>query len=172
MKKSIEKTPLLYEFKRDKTRNFHELIDNKSNLIVILETEKALMAAYYSGELQEKTPMLDEAMLISITNRKYYTLKKDQPNSNKKESKEAKRLMRGMTYDKFYLIFGNAELRIKTNEDKVFSNFAISSAYFENKKDKVDVLLNEGTVNEVKLITYEIYEIIFDEEAELMMAQE
>jgi hypothetical protein len=68
-----------------------------------------------------------------------------------------------MTYDKFYLIFGNAELRIKTNESKIFSNFAISSAYFENKRDRVDVLLNEGTINDVNLITYEIYEIIFEE---------
>jgi hypothetical protein len=136
---------------------------------VVVETEKALLAAYYSGELQETTPMVEEAMLISISNRKYYTLKKDQPNSSKKESKEPKRLMRGMTYDNFHLIFGKHELRIKYYDNKIFSNFAISSAYFDNKKDKVDVLLNEGTINGVDLITYEIYEIVFEKKEDIIM---
>jgi hypothetical protein len=36
-----------------------------------------------------------------------------------------------MTYDPYYVIFGNAEMRIRTGEKKVFSNFGIQNSYFD-----------------------------------------
>ena len=62
---------------------------------------------------------------------------------------------KAITYDEFYLIFGNSELRLKTFEDKVFSNFAILNNFFETNGENVNVLLGEGDkVREVKLETY------------------
>ena len=48
-----------------------------------------------------------------------------------------------MIYDDFYCIFGNAELRIKSWENHIFSNFGIMGAYFNNKGKKVNDFLGE-----------------------------
>ena len=48
--------------------------------------------------------------------------------------------MLGMIYDKFFLIYGNAEIRIKYGEKKVYSNFGINNSYFFNRGDKFDIL--------------------------------
>ena len=48
---------------------------------------------------------------------------------------------RPVTYDDFFIIFGNSELRIKSLENKVFSNFGINNGYFNNRGHKVDYFL-------------------------------
>jgi hypothetical protein len=104
--------------------------------------------------------MTEEGLIISFNNRKSYLLfnHKNYPNKDPRD----KRLMRGMTYDKFYLIIGNAEIRVKTGENVVFSNFGISNAFFHSKGDKVHDLLGEGVKNEVEILNYEIFEVVFD----------
>jgi len=64
---------------------------------------------------------------------------KNYPEKDKNDT----RVIRGMIYDKYYLIFGNAEIRIKTGENKVYSNFGISNSFFNSLDDKVSDLLNE-----------------------------
>ena len=59
MQREIEKTKMLYEFRRDQKTNFHNYLDGHSNLVLILETQKALVACYYSGTLQEDKPMTE-----------------------------------------------------------------------------------------------------------------
>ncbi len=49
-----------------------------------------------------------------------------------------------MIYDSFFVIYGNAEIRIKTGLKTVFSNFGVSNAYYNSGGDKVDKFLNEG----------------------------
>ena len=49
MKKSIEKTELIYDTRRDYRVPFHERVDGKKNLVIVLQTQNALMAGYYSG---------------------------------------------------------------------------------------------------------------------------
>ena len=61
MKQDIEKTDKLYDYKRDHKTNFHQFIDGHSNLVLIVETESALIACYYSGQLQTDTAaVMDE----------------------------------------------------------------------------------------------------------------
>jgi hypothetical protein len=36
-----------------------------------------------------------------------------------------------MTYDPYYIVFGNAELRIKTGEKMLFSNYGMTTGYFD-----------------------------------------
>lgn len=62
-----------------------------------------------------------------------------------------------MTYDPYYLIFGNAELRVRAGEEKVFSNLGINNSYFNSEGWRAKDLLNDSN-NEVRLIDYEIYE--------------
>jgi hypothetical protein len=88
-----------------------------------------------------------DGLLFSLTNRKVFEPLK----ANSKV----------ITYDEFFLIFGNSELRLKKNEKKVFSSFGISNAYFANRGEKIDVLLGSGTAREVELNDYEIFELKF-----------
>jgi len=54
-----------------------------------------------------------------------------------------------MIYDNFFVIYGNAEIRIKSGFRTVFSNFGVSNAYFNHDGDKIDKFLNEGDKREV-----------------------
>ena len=120
---------------------FHERIDGKSNLVLVLQTENALMAGYYSGKYAEATFMTEEALIISLTNLKSYRLNNfaNNPRKNKKDTKP----VYGMVYDKFFLIFGNSEIRVKPGDKdrKVFSNFGVSNSYFNSEGDNVGKLL-------------------------------
>ena len=120
---------------------FHERIDEKSNLVLVLQTENAVMAGYYSGKYAEATFMTEEALIISLTNLKSYRLNNfaNNPRKNKKDTKP----VYGMVYDKFFLIFGNSEIRVKPGDKdrKVFSNFGVSNSYFNSEGDNVGNLL-------------------------------
>jgi hypothetical protein len=76
-----------------------------------------------------------DAMIISLTNRKVFRL--------------AVANYRAISYDDYYLIFGNSELRLRTQENKVFSNFGINTSYYANRGETVNTLLGEGTTREV-----------------------
>jgi hypothetical protein len=52
--------------------------------------------------------------------------------------------MKSMVYDDYYLIFGNAEFRIRSQENTIFSNFAVMGGYFNNRGHKIDKFLCEG----------------------------
>jgi hypothetical protein len=54
-----------------------------------------------------------------------------------------------MIYDTFFVIYGNAEVKIKTRSQTLFSNFGIIDCYYNAKGDKVDKFLNEGEKREV-----------------------
>ena len=58
------------------------------------------------------------------------------------DSKGNHKISKGMIYDKFYAIYGNGELRVKTGEKKVFSNFGIMNSYFDNKGKKIIDFMN------------------------------
>lgn len=50
-----------------------------------------------------------------------------------------------MSYDEYYIIFGNAELQIKVSDLKLFSNFGITNGYFNPKGYDCKFLLGENT---------------------------
>lgn len=82
-------------------------------------------------------------MIISLWNKKVFTFKQK----------------KAIIYDDYYLIFGNAELRVRSQEFKLFSNFGINNSYYYNYGQKVGSLLGEGQQNEVHLAEYEIYSL-------------
>ena len=43
---------------------------------------------------------------------------------------------RAITYDDYYLIFGNSEIRLRSLEFKLFSNFGISNIFYDSRGDK------------------------------------
>lgn len=84
-------------------------------------------------------------LLISIWNKNVYEV------LDKKKA---------VTYDDYFIIFGNSEMRLKSQEIKIFSNFGINNGYFNNRGHKVDSFLGEGSEREVPLESYEFYSLV------------
>lgn len=67
-----------------------------------------------------------------------------------------------MTYDEFFFIIGNSELRMRSSEMKLFSNFAINNSFFDSRGYSVDTLFGYGKdKREVPLLSYEIFQVFF-----------
>lgn len=63
------------------------------------------------------------------------------------------RVVRAVVWDQFYAIFGNAELRVKSGEDFIFSNFGIMNSYYKhNNKKLIDFAGEEN--KEIKFESY------------------
>lgn len=76
-----------------------------------------------------------------------------------------------MLYDPYYLIFGNAEVRIRSGEKKVFCNFGINNGYFNSERNRAEDLLKVKNKNEVEFVNYEIHELFFNEDYTLERAE-
>jgi hypothetical protein len=59
------------------------------------------------------------------------------------------------------LILGNAEIRLKSQEKKVFSNFGIANSTFDTAGDLRTTFLKvkDSGNNDLELRTYEFYQI-------------
>ena len=91
---------MIYRYDKLNKINFHQYIDNISNILLILKTVDGLFIAGYSeGPFHKKTSDKD-GIIFSLTNRKIFTL--------------VERNKRAITYDEYYLIFGNSEIRLKS----------------------------------------------------------
>ena len=66
-----------------------------------------------------------------------------------------------MTYDTFFLIIGNSEIRLKQGEEKVFCNFGINNGHYNAKGSSVDDLLGEGKDRETPIAGYEVHHVEF-----------
>jgi phage anti-repressor protein len=77
MSRKVIKTRLIYQYDKENKANFHLYIDNRRSVALIIKTEKgALLAGYYPGEISEKDLMLEQGLLISISNNESYKLNK------------------------------------------------------------------------------------------------
>ena len=68
-----------------------------------------------------------------------------------------------VSYDDYFCLFGNAEIRLKSQEARVFSNFGIAASTFETGRDTRTKFLNieNPNDNELDLESYEYYQITF-----------
>lgn len=78
--------------------------------------------------LAEDSPISDDALILSLTQNRSFRLSKGR---------------RALTYDPFFLIFGNSELRIRQGELNFFTNFGINNSFFKN--DGYDYSVLTGT---------------------------
>lgn len=100
MNRSILKTKLIYRFEPLNKVNFHNYIDSCSNLVLIARTSSGnYVAAFTESPFFPKSEANDVGLLLSLTNYGSY------------RCLEGKR---AITYDEYYIIFGNSELRIKS----------------------------------------------------------
>lgn len=68
-----------------------------------------------------------DGLIISINNRQVFELME----ANKK----------AVSYDDMYVIFGNSELRIRSGNNMLYSNFGILNSFYKNRGMKAGVLL-------------------------------
>ena len=74
--------------------------------------------------------------------------------------------MKGMVYDDYYINFGNAELRLKTGKQEVFSNLGIPNGYFNARGHTAETLISLGAKREIEFEYCEYYQLILEEEYE------
>lgn len=126
MGSKIAKSKLLYKFDPLNQTNVHKYIDDIQSLLCIIKTKCATIAGYYPGALTEKETTLDKGgLIVSVDNNQSYRLQ---------ERKNATdRVYRGMVYDKYFIIFGNSEIRVKSGDRVLFSNFGVNNSYFNSR---------------------------------------
>lgn len=144
----IEDTRILYKFDPLNQVNIHKYIDLKDNLVVIVKLINGYyLAGYAEGFFKPKTVSDKDGIIMSLTNRKCYFL--------------VERNRRSITYDDYFIIFGNSEIRIKTSEKKMFSNFGLSNSYFKSNGDGVDAIMGGSkTEREMEVESYEFHQLI------------
>ena len=70
---------------------------------------------------------------------------------------------RSVTWDDYFLIIGNSEIRLKHQDWKVFSNFGIANSFFNSNGCNVNDLLGEGRdARDVKIFGFEIHRVLFE----------
>lgn len=78
-------------------------------------------------------------MIISLTSRRvYYPLVKNK---------------RAVAYDDYFIIFGNSEVRLKSQDKKIFSNFGVNNGYYQNNGDKIDIIFGTS-IRELEMSSY------------------
>lgn len=135
-------------FKLDKlnTTNFHKYIDGKFNLLVVVKLVNGLIVGGYShSPIQKERADVSsqKGFLFSLDNLRIYSPKADNQYPV-------------VSYDDYFLIIGNSELRIRVNEKKIYSHFGVSNGIFNTDGRKVIDFLGVQAV-ETELETYEIY---------------
>jgi hypothetical protein len=129
----------VFEYDERNTTSFHKYIEEKDNLVCVIKTvHNVYLATYYSGKYTKTETMLHHALLIALSTDKVFGL--HTPTTNPTTS----RAFRGMIYDEFFMIWGNAEVRIRANDKILFSNFGISASFFNPRGLKVNDLICEG----------------------------
>ena len=73
-----------------------------------------------------------------------------------------KELGKVIRYDAYEMVFGNSQLRIKTNDYTLYRNFGKANGLFDAQGDNLAALHGEGKdTREVTIKGYEIFEIRF-----------
>ena len=127
----IKATKLLYRYDPLNKNNFHRYFDSIEHVVIVVRLANGfVMGAWSQGSFVHKVPSKKDGLLFSLTNRKAFELL--QANT------------RAITYDEYYIIFGNAELRIKNQEKKAFSNFGVNNGFFRNLGENVGILFGSG----------------------------
>jgi hypothetical protein len=134
---------LLHKYDPRNKNNFHMYIDNVDKLLTVVKTKHAIIAGFYPALHTDKETLNKGGLLVSVGRNTSYTL-------FEKKSGSSNISIRGMTHDGYYVIYGNAELRVKTGMKTVFSNFGVNNAFYNSRGDKIDKFLEEGDKREVE----------------------
>lgn len=150
MNRTIEYTRKVYKYDTLNKISFHSYIDGVPLLCTVVRTvNNDLLAAFSVDPLRSNVIAGSRGLLVSMTNSTVYRCQQGR---------------RSLTYDDFFLIYGNSEMRIRMGESKLFSNFGMNGGSFESRGDSVSSYIGPNTNRETGFETYEVFEVIFKEE--------
>lgn len=108
-------TRLLYRYDALNKVNFHNYIDKKPNIFLLLKLANGRVLGCYSNHAFVQGCRGDEALLMVVGTESVFYLRRG---------------AQAIAYDDYYLIFGNSEIRLKSGDNLVFSNFGIANSHF------------------------------------------
>ena len=136
----IRRTRLIFRYDSYNRTNFHRYIDDYPHVVVVIKTDYSYMvAAYAEHGFVAGEAGIGRGLLMALGTGQVWSVQQGK---------------RPTTYDDYYIIFGNSDLRLRALEKKVFSNFGLSNSCYE--KGSVEELLGESE-REVDITGYEVY---------------
>jgi hypothetical protein len=93
---------------------------------VVKTAEGAFFAGYSESAISPHINADRSGLIIGLTNQNVFYLQEEK---------------KSVAYDAYYIIFGNSEIRLKSLERSVFSNFGIANGFYNNKGLGVEALL-------------------------------
>jgi hypothetical protein len=123
------KTRLVYRFNEVEAKlgkaNFHCYIDNKPNLLVLAALDNGYVVGAFTKYplCKDHIEKPGDGFLFNVNNQVIYPVRSDaiQPVAG---------------YDDYFLVLGNSEFRLRSQELKFFSNFGTSTCTFNAKGHK------------------------------------
>ncbi len=142
--KQVLMTNLLYRCDSLNKTNYHVYIDGHPHLALLLRLKnKRLIAGYSVGPIVENTSTTEGGLILSLTAQKSFELLPGK---------------KSVSYDTFFLIFGNSELRLKHADTTFFTNFGIANSFYNHRGEKHTVLTGgEPNCREEVIETYEVF---------------
>lgn len=113
-------TKLLYRCDLENKKSFHHYIDGHNNVVLLVKLQNGRVIVGYSMGALSKDATTEGGLIISIDELKAFPLVKGK---------------RSLTYDEFFFIYGNSEMRIKQGEMMFFTNFGIGTAHYNSRRE-------------------------------------
>ncbi len=141
--------------------SFHHYIDYKKQIVLIATMPNGqIIAGYSEPAIKPKAKVEYETGLIfGFKNRKVFTVKRE------KTSKSNKTVPKPYTWDEYWIIWGNADIRIRSGgSSELFSNYATANSSYEEKDNPnpsiVDLFMQSE--REAIVMDYEFHQIQFE----------
>lgn len=111
MEKKIISTKLLYHDDRYNNNSYHNYVDGIPNIALLVTFNGGQIIGGFSEAAYQKSNIncdFKKGLMLEFTNGKVFHTKQKRENS-----KGNKTISRPVSYDEFYIIWGNSDLRIK-----------------------------------------------------------
>ena len=127
-------------------------------MIVKMKTGQ-IIAGYSEQPFKPKNNVdYKQGFMFAFRNQKVFTLKKEPT------TKTNKTLPKPFTYDEYFILWGNADIRIKTGTDELYSGYATANCAYE-EKDNQNSTVNDLFLQEERdtfLEDYEFFQVEFE----------
>lgn len=123
-----DRCSLLFASKQPKSKNFHEFIDNKPNILLLVLLKNGTIIGGFSQEQFRPRCSGQNGFIFNVSQLEAY----------QRQQRST------ISYDDYYLIFGNSEICIKVNDMHMLSNFGIQARHFDSKNRDVSFFLDSN----------------------------
>ena len=108
--------------------NIHKYIDNVPCILALGKLKNGQVVAGFSISPFVSGCVGTDALIMGVSKKLVFYPKKNVP--------------RTIAYDDFFIIFGNSDLRFKSNNLGVFSNLGVNNGYFDAKGNNASALFD------------------------------